>query len=389
MKKYIILALTLVPVLAFAQRPDEVRHYRPSFVSEIEYVQMVAPGQTVYTYYDKDFPLPGIVPDSSWERERDYDYLDTRYRFTLPAVPDDMPQIKIEKGQIDPLRDNTRPAFQENGSANVTHLGQSRGWEVAPDEKEIVAVELFGYTRAVPADVAGQIRFAVADGINKRGRHYVADAQTVLGGDYDQTPVYYGGNLGQFVPTPRMEALYEKGVRYVISGVVAGFFTHYYFSSPTATQPTYETLLTVFITAYDLETCTILQTCWFNGRGTGSRPDLADNSAISAFKSRTAAYVQDNLAIRAEIISLGEVDKKGHYKNCVINVGTEMGSAKTDIYQVFDPEFPGSASIGRIKVTAPGAGQSGCNIMGNKQELQEKLAAGKELILLSDDQSLL
>ncbi len=340
---------------------------------------------TIFTFYNINSPVGGgAATDETWNRESNETVLDTYYQPVLPRIPEEMEPVKVKRGEPDPFLNNTKTIFKSNSHT----VGTSGGLDNASPDKEILAIELFGYCRRVPVDIVEQVRQRVAAGALSRGRQYVLDAQTQLGYVYNGEPVYYGGASGSFHFSPRMEALYCRGVRYVISGVVTNYYTHQYFTSEKAKKPNYETLLTVFLTAYDLDSHTILQTYWINAAGTGSRQDYADNNALSCFESKAYNMVMDNFPIITTFKDVITTDKKGGIKTAVVNAGSGMGLTKTDIFHVFDANNPSGKKLGKVKITEPGPDGSVCNITGGQKDISSAVNAGANVFLLSKGQSL-
>lgn len=339
----------------------------------------------IYTFYDINAPVGyGLTTDEDWCRETNETMLDTGYSPRLPELPVEfLPPAPTKEHPADPFADNTKSIFTSHSRT----VGSDGGVDNASWQKEVVAIELFGHGRTVPVDIVDAARYYVAKGIERRGRHYVLDAQCELGTYYNGEPVYYGGRSGYFHFTPRMEKLYCKGVRYVVSGVVTNYFTHSYYASETAKNPTFEVLMTVYLTAYDLDTHTIMQTRILNLRGHGSKPGLADENAVSDLDSQAFLLSNDCFKILSSIVGLGEPDKKGKIKTCAIDCGVEAGVQKTDIFWVYTPGNL-SKKLGKVKVTAPGEGYSECNITGGAEDVARAVIEGREPILLSEGQAL-
>ena len=390
MKKilYFAAALFCAGSSVFAQNPRRVPPRQAPVTTTTVAVplqQTVSPNAAIYTCYNINSPVGGgVATDESWNRPSSESLVDSYYMPALPRIPEEMAPVKKKKGETDPFRDNTRRIFESNSLTT----GLAGGYDNASVDKELLAIELFGYGRRVPADLAEAVRARVAAGAAKRSRHYVLDAQTQLGGAYDGSPVYYGGAAGSFHFSPRMEALYCRGVRYVISGVVAEYFTHQYYTSEKAKKPTFETLMTVYLTAYDLDKHMILQTYWINATGTGNRQELADNEALACFESKAFNMVMDNFPIITTFTSYGETDRKGEIKNATIAAGVDMGVVKTDIFHVFYSADPYGKKIGKVKATHPAINGSECNITGGQKDITEAVNSGANLFLLSKGQAL-
>lgn len=391
MKKLSATIFTMFVIVLPAHSQDTGRRTSPVSDGQDIIVQNItaAPShegpEMIRTYYNMNAPIAEGTTDPTRYRTGNGTVTDTHYQPAMPRIPSEMAPVRIGRGQPDPLKDETKAAFRSDSWHENTPVGFAN----ASSEKEVLAVELCGYGQDVPFEFAGIMREQIAKGAASRGRHYVLDAQIELGQTYQDETVYYGGNSGQFHFTPRLDSLYCKGVRYVISGVVARYYTHHFYSSKDAKYPTYESLFTVFITGYDLDAHTILPTYWFNLKGTGSRQSNADSNAFSGFSHSVFSYITDNMPVTTTITALGAPDKKGKYKTCTIAAGNGMGSAKTDIYKVYPAgDTTLSNNIGKLKVTSAGDTGSTCSIQSGQAEIVQAIQNGEDIILLSSGQSL-
>lgn len=392
MNKLLLTSISLLSGIAMtaysqttARRTPPASDTRTVIIQNITNVQAHEGPEEISVRYNINRPVAEGTTDSTWLRQSDGTVYDTYYKPVMPRIPSEMEPVKIERGRPDPFKDETKSIFR----SNTWHEYRSIGFENAADEKELLAVELCGYGQDVPFEFADMLRDQIADGAAKRNRHYVIDAQMELQQPYQDETIYYGGEFGSLHFTPRMDELYCKGVRYVISGVVARYYTHHYYSSKEAKYPTYESLFTVFITGYDLDAHTILPTYWFNLKGTGSRQDSADSSAFSGFSHYIFDYITDNMPVTASITALGAPEKKGKIKTCTISLGTSMGSAKTDLFKVYKAgDLAISHNIGKLKVTTVSGSTSACNIQNGQAEIAKAFQGGEEIILLSSGQSL-
>ena len=344
-------------------------------------------GQTIInTYYNTDNSIAyGVTTDAVLYRDCNDILTDNSYVPVMPDIPAELTVTGKSLSKSDPQQDKNRSIF----SSAAYHQPCSSGFDNASDRKEILAIELFGYAGNNPAELAGKLRKSAASGATARGRHTVLDAQSVIGGQYQNEAVCYGGKTGSLTPTPRLAALYSKGVRYVLSGAVADYRTHSYLATKDSKHSTYESLITLFITAYDLDARTLLPTYWFNLKGTGASQNKADDNAVKGLESYVSGYISDNLPITATITELGESNKKGKIKTCVINTATGVNIARTDVFKVYrtDDRNPDN-TIGKVKVTSTGTGGAVCTITGGQDEIVRNFQNGVELILLSAGQTL-
>lgn len=344
--------------------------------------------QWIYTFYQINSIIGnGLVADDTWRRQAPNRVIDTYYQPTMSRIPEDHLPPMPEKGKPDPFLDETKAIL----TSHYTTYGNEATFDNASPYKEMLAIELFGYGYNVPYDLVDPVRQAVANGAINRGRYYVVDAQSVLQQQYGGEYVYYGGNSGLFHPTERMENLYCAGVRYVLSGYISQYYIHRYKSSPSSKYFTYESAITVHLTGYDLDTQTILQTKVLTLHGTGSTQEYADESAIRSLSSYTFSFCQSNFKIISFIAQLGEPNKNGKSKTCLISAGSELGLQKTDLFNVFEMEMDGTMkNIGKVKVTkVVGTNAAECNITSGADKVTKAYLQGKQLVLLSREQAFL
>lgn len=342
-------------------------------------------GMYIRTFYNINSAVGhGETTDSTWYRKSIENMVDTYYRPLAPRIPEDILPPRARRGEPDPYRDETRSIFHSSSET----VGYEPGIAHAAFEKEVLAIELFGFEERVPADLVAPLRRAAYEGAERRGRHYVLDAQEIIGGVYNGAPVYYGGAPGMFHFTERMDNLYRHGVRYVLSACVLGYTTHKYYLSSESKYPTYESLITVLVTAYDLDTRSVLQSKWFNLRGSGSKLQYADENALSSFAGDIYYFVERNFKITAYFQSFGEPDKKGRYKACTITAGYNMGAHDTDIFYVYPEDGPFDKHLGRVKVKVSGPDGSQCSIPGGADRISDAANIHLPMILLSGGEAL-
>lgn len=341
----------------------------------------------IETYYNINSNVGGgVVLDSTWARESIEDLIDDSFEATVPRIDDAHMPPKPTRENPDPFKDNTKAILH----SETTYSGNIGSFENASQYKEALAIELVGYSKRVPKDLLEPVRLSMEVGATSRGWHYVLDAQTVLGGKYDGSPVYYGGNSGRFHFTPRMDALYCAGVRYVISAFVSQYYTHSYYSSPTAKYPTYESAITVHITCYDLDCKEILETQVMTVYGTGSTQAKADDTALSSISWKTSNMIERNFPMVINMTGLGEPDKKGKIHECTVDYGAAFAARNTDNFYVFLKEADGRYTrLGRIRVTTvTGEDSSTCKIASGQEKIAQAFDAGCTLVVYSLDQQI-
>lgn len=350
---------------------------------------MVAVAQ-ISTYSSPYEQFQGLVtPDETWERPADGIRTAETFKIVLQTPLSYSFERKVPKPKQGepvppmPLVDPTRPAFEHQSYK----FGDAAGVVNASAEKPFLAVELFGCGQRVPMDLVEDLRAAAVDEAVARGRHYVADAQAVLGTIYTGEPVYYGGDPGPFTLTTRLKMLYARGVRYVLSAVVDEYGTHAYTTSddPKASVR-YESAFSFHITGYDLDNREILQSRLLVVRGDGRNYDEADARALSSAASEIRYYITSNFRRTANIVSLGEANARDKVKECEIAVGFADGAAKGDTYQACTVGSNGRTNnLGRVRITdVLGDDLSECKITTGKDKLVSAFKQGLEIVLITD-----
>ena len=346
--------------------------------------------QTIGTYFSTYSVLQGApVPSEDWQRSTNGIRTTQSFPLNLEYPYEYIFERKIPKpkegepAQILPMLDNTKPAFEKK---YYTFGSTADLWNASPD-KQFLAIELFGCGSRVPMEIVDALRLAAADVVYERGRHYVADAQTVLDEPYNGEPVYYGGARGGFAMSPRMAKLYSKGVRYVLSLVVDEYRTHAYKKEDDPKAPIrFESAFSFHITGYDLDSQEILQTRLCIVRGDAKSLDHADEEAVSSARSEIRDYVNANFRVTAGIGDLGDPNKRDKIKTCTINAGFAIGAEKGDTFEVCTAGSNGKTNhLGRVRITnVLSDDRSECNISGGREKIISALGEGTDLILLSE-----
>lgn len=281
-----------------------------------------------------------------------------------------------------PLLDNTRPAFEKH-----EHIfGSSAAAINASEEKPFLAIELFGRGRMVPIEIVDAFREDAANAALSRGRYFVADAQSIIGSEYNGDPVWYGGNRGTFAMSPRLAKLYTKGVRYVLSATVDEYMTHVFKSGDPKNPYRFESAFSFHVTGYDLDRQEILQTRLYVVRGDGRSFDEADSRALESARSEMKSYINANFRRIGRIADLGDPNKKDKIKSCTIKVGFADGAVKGDTYQVCTLGENGSTNnLGRVRITnVLTEDLSECTISVGKEKVVSAFEDGIPLVLVTD-----
>lgn len=337
----------------------------------------------VYTFYDINSPVGGGVSlDPSMRRPSIETLSDTAYRPLIGRLDDvHMPPYPA-KGKEDPFLDDTHSIF----SNHTTTAGGDADLINASYGKDVVALELFGFSQLVPYDIVEPVRTSVYNGFVSRNRHYILDAQTVLGGVYDGSAVYYGGRPGTvFHFTPRMDKLYCAGVRYVVSGFISQYYTRSYHLSNTSKTLYYESMLTLHLTAYDLDNKTIMQTKVITLHNTGSSLARADKYLIDMVDSYVDDFFRANFRIVTTMSDLGNFKKNGKAKSCLVSTGSALGLESGDCISVYTPGNVSLNYLGSLKVTSDITEESAaCVISFGAKKVTQAFQSGAELILMTD-----
>lgn len=396
LKLTIAILLCLSGNAAFAQNPPQRTAPRPgtrtpasNFLEDI--IRVVVEEENanlpIETYYNINSQVGGGASlDSTWSRESIEDIIDDGFSATVPRIDDVHKPPQPTRENPDPFKDNTKAILH----SEYTSSGYAGHLANASQYKEALAIELLGYSKRIPKDLLEPVRLSMEVGATAREWQYVLDAQTVLGGKYDGSPVYYGGNSGQFHFTPRMDALYCAGVRYVISAFVSQYYTHSYFSSEKAKYLTYESAITVHMTCYDLDRKEILETQVHTVHGTGSTQAKADDAALSSISYKTSNMIERNFPLVINITGIGEPDKKGKIHECTVDYGAFFGARNTDNFYVYLQESDGRYTrLGRIRVTTvTGEDSSICKVASGQEKIAQAFDAGCTLLVYSQDQQL-
>lgn len=351
-------------------------------------------------YYSGTLLYDGATVDSTWNREPLETKIDEEYLPFLPEIPESMtpphteprsvkdpsraPWFGEESFLYDPYKDETHSIFTNRSKG----FAKGATFENYSSRKEIVAIELFGALDGMPLEIMDELRRLVALGATLYTSQYVLDAQAVLGGKYNGDAVAFGGPLDGFHHTKRMDQLYCRGVRYVFSGALMFHSMHKYYEGAQAKNWTYETMMTMMFTTYDLDTRQIIGLDWVQAVGKGSSAKNSEQEAISKLRTEAGSIIRNNIKYTAKVLSPGEPDKKGKIKTCTISAGKDMDVKAHDLFAVHYASDPDGASIGRLKVTAVSEDCSDCKITIGAPKVQAAFEEGKELVLISDGQSL-
>lgn len=352
-------------------------------------ISLLCGAQNIRTYVSPYSVIKeGVVPDENLSRSSD----GIRTASSIPLILEVPKEFSVERAvpkQLDggpvvlpPMLDSTQPAFHSSEHS----FGAAAGAVNASEEKPFLAIELFGCSPSIPIRIIEEIRLGAADAAIKRGRFHVADAQTVLGREYDGDAVYYGGRPGRFDMSTRLCELYSNGVRYVLSAVVEDYLTHVFESKDPKRPYRFETAFVFHVTGYDLDRQEILQTRLHVAHGQGRSQEEADNEALGYARTYISNYINTNFRRIGRIEGLGDPNKKDKIKTCTIKVGFADGAKKGDAYQVCTMGANGDTNnFGRVRITnVLTEDRSECTISAGREKFLEAVEADLPLIIVTD-----
>jgi len=206
----------------------------------------------------------------------------------------------------------------------------------AQDDKPNVLVETFT-NKSNASDVAcNNLRQEIVSGIIATNRLTVVEASTIS--DMPKSK------------NDRLVFLGEMGIQYYIEGTLNSVDTK---SKKTDSGTQYEATINYTLTIIDTQSgITKSSETFKDSYVIGDTEDEAILKAIEYAKKRMSRFVDNNFKVEATIKALDEVDKKG-VKSCYINIGSNAGIQKGQIFEVFSQvEIAGekiNKKIGELK----------------------------------------
>lgn len=270
--------------------------------------------------------------------------------------------------------------------------GNEADMDNASEERAGIVVEVFDKDGSVPAKYAEQVRGYLIDALEKRGRLDIVDPSEVKVNGQEYKNTSYPGD-GRFKDSDRFEAIAKAGVRYVISGEITDYDNNEYHNSNG--KSFHECTFSVRFTAYDLQEKEVLRTrnekAAVHGLATRAK---ANEKLIAGFKNDYASFIDKCFKIKTTLKEVSQSTKKGVMKSCLINAGSSRGVAMNDNFDVYiqSTEKAGGdlKKLGRVKATKNIYSEfSECNVTAGAEKITDALAAGAELIFLSDDNTLI
>lgn len=193
---------------------------------------------------------------------------------------------------------------------------------MAQDGKQMVLVEKFSNKSNASDVVANALQQSIVSGLVGTGRLNVVDAATMVD-----------------LPTVKNDLLVylgDNGIGWMVEGILnsvssakksmsIGGKTSYY----------YEGNVNYTLTLINTETGFTAISETYTDSSTGDSENEAITAAANDAKKRMERFVQNNFKVEATIKALDEVDAKKGVKTCYINIGSDMGVEKGQIFEVF------------------------------------------------------
>ena len=194
---------------------------------------------------------------------------------------------------------------------------------MAQDDKPNVLVEEFTNKSNASNVACNNLRQEIVSGIIDTGRLTVVDASTISD-----------------MPNAKNDKLVflgEMGIQYYIEGILNSIDTKSKKSESGGKKTTlYEATINYTLTIIDTQTGVTKSSETFKDSYTiGDTKDEAILKAIEYAKKRMKRFVDTNFKVEAIIKALDEIDKKGSVKTCYINIGSNTGITKGQIFEVF------------------------------------------------------
>lgn len=193
---------------------------------------------------------------------------------------------------------------------------------VAQDDKPNVLVEEFTNKSTASNVACNNLRQEIVSGIIATDRLTVVDAATIS--DMPKSK------------NDRLVFLGEMGIQNYIEGTLNSVDTKKStYESNGKTSYRYDATINYTLTIIDTETGITKSSETFKDSYTiGDTEDEAILKAIENARKRMKRFVDNNFKVEATIKALDEVDKKG-VKTCYVNVGSNAGITKGQIFEVF------------------------------------------------------
>ena len=212
---------------------------------------------------------------------------------------------------------------------------------MAQDDKPTVLVEQFTNKSTANNSICNAVQQAIVSGLVGTNRLTVVDAGTMT-----DLPT---------VKNDRLIYLNDNGIQWMVEGILNSVNSTQKSSTVSGkTTYYYEGNVNYTLTLINTETgVTAISETYIATSNDDSSAEAIMRAANSA-KSRMNRFVQENFKVEATIKALDEVDAKKGVKTCYINIGTDKGVEKGQIFEVFaQTQIAGEnidRKIGEVKI---------------------------------------
>ena len=243
---------------------------------------------------------------------------------------------------------------------------------MAQDDKPNVVVAEFVNKSNVSNVACNNLRQEIVSGLMDTGRLTVVE-QTTLGD----------------LPSAKNEKLIklnEMGIQYYIEGTFnSADRKSKTVNSSLGSKTLYECTISYTLTIIDTETgVTKSSETLKDSHSSGATSDEALLKASEKARKQMKRFVDNNFKVEAIIKALDEVDPKKGVKTCYINIGSNAGIAKDQIFEVFcQKEIVGEmieSKIGELKVEEVLSGTlSKCKVKDGGEDIKKNFDAQNTL----------
>lgn len=244
---------------------------------------------------------------------------------------------------------------------------------MAAQEKPTVLIEAFQNPSNASDIIANKLRQEIVSGLMATGRLDISDASTLSALPTDKND--------------RMIALNEAGIQYALSGVLNTLTQNEKTTSDGKKQ--YEAEINYTLVVVETETGFNKATETFKDSYlVGETADDAIVKAVEKASKRMKRFVDNNFKTAATIKALDQVDPKKGVKTCYISIGSDMGIAKGQIFEVFvKQEVAGEQidqKIGEVRVSEVKSGSlSLCDVKTGGLEIKKFFDAQASITVVS------
>lgn len=254
--------------------------------------------------------------------------------------------------------------------------------------KDAILVDYFIKTPEIPLIYLHNIRGQIMDGIQKRGRLVVLDAE-----QFPQLSpaVFSPQQLPDNYIKGRENSISKTGAKYLLGGIVSNYRFN---RKASGKKQSFSSYFTITIWGYNIVTGEKFGQQQFNLSGYGSTMDEADLRAISSIYNRMDYFISSTFKFETRILGICEPTVREDRTRLYISAGTAMGVRITDQFDVYMIETVGGVrvrnKVGKITVREiSGDNVSICTMKRKEQEfLINLIRSGKELVAVSAGSSI-